>query len=219
MRHTGEKLWRWRWFRLRDWERFKVQGGGLEKSWWESRAPSPPSAFLFLLHIWLMSRALQCMARLHRGLTGPQVRTLGRPKWKGKKIEKTWDGGLAVFFFACHRPAICLSALQRWYHCFFCFTWHMHQSHTDDDDDETQNESIYFFWKDPRFVPVPVVEDWCDKVRAEGKEENKLCELWNWRGSKCQRVVNKSWSLPVGRWTGCCIALIPWASGNTLESL
>lgn len=34
----------------------------------------------------------------------------------------------------------------------------MHQSHTDDDD-ETQNESIYFFWKDPRFVPVPVVED------------------------------------------------------------
>lgn len=119
MRHTGEKLWRWRWFRLRDWERFKVQGGGLEKSWWESRAPSPPSAFLFLLRIWLMSRALQCMARLHRGLTGPQVRTLGRPKWKGKKIEKTWDGGLAVFFFACHRPAICLSALQRWYHCFF----------------------------------------------------------------------------------------------------
>lgn len=144
---------------------------------------------------------------------------LGETEMEGEKIEKTWDGGLAVFFFACHRPAICLSALQRWYHCFFCFTWHMHQSHTDDDDDETENESIYFFWKDPRFVPVPVVEDWCDKVRAEGKEENKLCELWNWRGSKCQRVVNKSWSLPVGRWTGCCIALIPWASGNTLESL
>lgn len=38
-------------------------------------------------------------------------------------------------------------------------------------------------------------------------EANKLFKLWNWRGSKCQWVINKSWSLPVARWSGRCITL------------
>lgn len=144
---------------------------------------------------------------------------LGETEMEGEKNRKNMRRWASCFLFlhVIGQPFVFQLYKDDIIVFFVFFTWHMHQSHTDDDDDETQNESIYFYWKDPCFVPV--VEDWCDKVRAEGKEENKLCELWNWRGSKRQRVVNKSWPLPVGRWTGCCIALIPWASGNTLESL
>lgn len=164
-----------------------------------------------------MSRSLQCMARLHPGAYRAPGEDLGETEVEGKeknrKNMRRW-ASCFLFLHVIGQPFV-FQLYKDDIIGFFCFTWHMHQSHTDDDD-ETQNESIYLYWKDLRFVPVPVVEDWCDKVRAEGKEENKLCELWNWRGSKCQRVVNKSWSLPVGRWTGCCIAVILRASGNAL---
>lgn len=51
--------------------------------------------------------------------------------------------------------------------------------------------------------------DECDRVGSRG-EANKLFELWNWRGSKCQWVINKSSSLPVDGWSERCITLI-WA--------
>lgn len=75
-------------------------------------------------------------------------------------------------------------------------TWDMHQCGTFRSNMKGRGEAVELMLAQR---PALMVGDECDS-RSRG-EENKLCELWNERVSRCQWVINKPLSFHMGRWS------------------
>lgn len=141
------------------------------KSWEHSPIPAN-------LHLWFISCPSLGRSWLPRALQGPRW----RPQWDRNEMKREQNMKKTDFFFLWLLFAWCVPDVTQ---SPYKVTWVTSTSHVTVWCKATA-------WSRWRTLPVA---DRCDS-RGEG---NKQFELWNRRGSKCQRVVNKARSLHAGK--------------------